>query len=276
MRPKTLIVLCLLILFSFTVSFSQKKSSQKPKKTKRSKTNSSTRKIETVFLDTQNKKIGSKEFADFIVSGDFGFENLDKDFSALKLKPISDVKLQDEIGQTLSSQEFKEKITNSGVGFEPVIEKGKVVGLKIRKYFLYGEPAPEFSIKTLDGNFIKSIEQNGKILVVNFWFIGCLPCMEEIPALNKIVEKFGSNSEVVFLGIATDSEESLKAFLTKRQFDFRIATAQKTDILEKYKPNRFGFPITIIIDQKGKIVFGLNALGSDAKLLESAIQRLLR
>jgi peroxiredoxin len=275
-RFEKLLSLCLVIVFSISTSFSQKKSSSKSKKNKSSKSRVKKAEAGTVFLDSQNNVVTSKDFADFIATGEFGFENVENNFTKLKLKPISEVKLLDENEKSLTSQEFKERLTNDGVGFEPNIENGKVIGLKIRKYFLHGQSAPEFSIKTLNGEFVNLKEQNGKILVINFWFIGCVPCMEEMPALNIIAAKFKAKSDVIFLAIATDSEPMLKKFLIKQRFDFQIATTKKTDVLDKYKPNSFGFPTTIIIDNKGKIVFGLNSLGTDARLLDLALQKLLQ
>lgn len=43
-------------------------------------------------------------------------------------------------------------------------------------------------------------ELSGKIVVMNFWYSKCLPCIKEIPELNKIVAEYKDNKNIVFLG----------------------------------------------------------------------------
>lgn len=49
---------------------------------------------------------------------------------------------------------------------------------------------PSFQAKDLDGNKVdSSIFSQNAVTVVNFWFNGCTPCVEELPALNKLNEE---------------------------------------------------------------------------------------
>lgn len=84
-----------------------------------------------------------------------------------------------------------------------------------------------------------------KIIVLNFWFTKCKPCVAEIPDLNKIKEKY-KNQEVVFFAITFDSEKILHEFLNKKQFDFTvIPNGFKT--IKQF--NIRTYPTTIIIDK---------------------------
>ena len=45
-----------------------------------------------------------------------------------------------------------------------------------------------FKVKTIGGKRLTLAELQGKVVVINFWFIGCAPCISEMPALNKLVD----------------------------------------------------------------------------------------
>lgn len=58
-----------------------------------------------------------------------------------------------------------------------------------------------YAFKDRDINGVKldtKKELAGKILVINFWFIGCPPCRAEIPDLNEIADQYKDNKDVVF------------------------------------------------------------------------------
>ena len=57
-------------------------------------------------------------------------------------------------------------------------------------------------------------------MVLNFWFIGCPGCMEEIPKLNKLAAKYAGSEGMVFLALSTDSPASLSEFISKVPFNY--------------------------------------------------------
>jgi len=88
-----------------------------------------------------------------------------------------------------------------------------------------------------------------KVIVLNFWFVKCKPCVAEIPDLNKIKEKY-KDKDVVFFAITFDSKDILSEFTKKKSFDFTlIPSGFKT--LQQFKIKEY--PTTIIIDKEQKI-----------------------
>ncbi len=113
-----------------------------------------------------------------------------------------------------------------------------------------GKPMPSLSVKTISGEKIETKDLRGKVLVINMWFTACHPCMAELPALNRLVKEF-KGKDVVFLGLSTDTKESLdKYFFPKYKFDFKIVPDAK-DVIQKI--GQIGFPTTYIIDKKGNV-----------------------
>ncbi len=81
---------------------------------------------------------------------------------------------------------------------------------------LVGKPAPEFVLKSFDGEKIRLSDFRGKTLLVNFWASWCHPCREEAPALERAYMSLSGN-QVEFIGInimddRKSAEEYIKSF----------------------------------------------------------------
>jgi thiol-disulfide isomerase/thioredoxin len=117
---------------------------------------------------------------------------------------------------------------------------------------ILGAQLSEFEGTTMDGKKIDKAYLIGKISVINFWFIGCHPCEEEMPILNKLVEKYKSDP-VNFLAISRNSPKDVSEFLVEHPFNFeQIAYGQP--IIEGNFRSTWGYPITIVADQNLKII----------------------
>lgn len=114
-----------------------------------------------------------------------------------------------------------------------------------------GTIAPSFSVVDLKGNKYDSDQLKGSVVVLNFWFIACPPCIREIPDLNDLVQKY-KDDDVVFIALARDSKSKLTKFLAKNNFDYNIVARSKW---MSRKFNTHGWPTNIIIDSNGEIVF---------------------
>lgn len=115
-----------------------------------------------------------------------------------------------------------------------------------------GMPAPKFSARTIDGANISSGELKGKIVVLNFWFIGCGVCRSIKPHLNALTTKFADNENVVFIAMTADPAEQVTAYLKHEPFAYQqIADAE--GLLGKFSFS--GYPKNIVISRSGEIVY---------------------
>lgn len=117
---------------------------------------------------------------------------------------------------------------------------------------IVGANLPSFKFNTLEGNTIQNSSLINKYSIINFWFIDCKPCVEEMPELNAIIEKYG-REQVTYLAIANDSKEDIKEFLKSTAFNFDHV-CDGEDINRKTFKSLWGFPLTIISDDKGIII----------------------
>jgi thiol-disulfide isomerase/thioredoxin len=115
----------------------------------------------------------------------------------------------------------------------------------------------------------------GKTIVMNYWFMGCQPCVREFPDLNEVVEKYKDNKNVVFLAVSVQGiEENIKIFVKRKKFDYQIVA---TDFTLAKKQNIQLYPTNLIIDKTGKITFAVAGYRENIKdLLIEEIEKALK
>lgn len=134
---------------------------------------------------------------------------------------------------------------------------------------LLGKEAIAFDVKNLKGKKYSLKSLKGKVIVINFWFIECKPCVMEMPELNKLVEKY-KDKNVVFLGFATNEKKQIEKFLKKQKFNYQIIADSK-EIVGSYKIN--AFPTHLIIDPNSIVRYHSVGLGpSTIEEIEKTIE----
>jgi peroxiredoxin len=136
---------------------------------------------------------------------------------------------------------------------------------------LVGLAAPQFELTDLQGKKWSLNALRGKVVVLNFWFTACAPCIREIPELNKLTEQY-KGKDVVFLGLAPDKAEKINTFLQKRDFKYTILP-DSYEVSQSFKISNW--PTSMVIDGQGTIRF-IQITGEDiANRLASAINNAL-
>jgi thiol-disulfide isomerase/thioredoxin len=120
------------------------------------------------------------------------------------------------------------------------------------KFFVTGKAFGKLKTTDMYGKSWNLKDLKGKIVVLNFWFINCPPCRAEIPHLNKIVEKYKSESDIVFLAVALDDKSEIESFLKQIPFQYTIIDrggwlAQGYGIKS--------FPTNVVLDREGIVRF---------------------
>lgn len=145
-------------------------------------------------------------------------------------------------------------------------------------------PAYDFELKDQYGNTHKLSDYKGKVVFLNFWATWCPPCREEMPHIEEIYKEYGYNkNDVIILGAASpataenpspqdESEEKIKAFLTKNNYTFPVVFDVKGEIFRNYYIN--AFPTTFMIDREGNIM-GFVAGGLSKENMKKIIEMTL-
>ena len=68
--------------------------------------------------------------------------------------------------------------------------------------------APDFTLKTLDGQTVQLSSLRGKLVLVNLWASWCPPCKAEMPAIDHIYQAYKAKGLIV-LGVDSTIQDSL-------------------------------------------------------------------
>ncbi len=89
---------------------------------------------------------------------------------------------------------------------------------------LVGQPAPAFTLPTIDGKQVSTASLAGKTVVVNFWNTWCQPCQQELPTLLDYWSRHSNDPDLVMVGIVRDDTEgAVKAAVSAEHIGWTIA-----------------------------------------------------
>jgi len=129
---------------------------------------------------------------------------------------------------------------------------------------LIGCKAPDFNVKTIKGETLSLNELKGKVVVINFWFTTCAPCLAEMPALNKLNEAYKAK-DVVFIAFGKDDTQTIKDFLKTTDFNYNHVSSDY-DLTNRYCLIA-GWPTNMVLGKDGIVreIFSGGATDERAK-----------
>ncbi|GAA4442730.1 hypothetical protein GCM10023188_42760 [Pontibacter saemangeumensis] len=109
-----------------------------------------------------------------------------------------------------------------------------------------------FKLKGLDGKMVAFESLKGKVVFMNIWATWCPPCIAEMPNIQKLYEKVGSdNIAFVMLSVDEGGMEKVQKFIDKKGYTFPVYMPASEFPQEFYSS---AIPTTFIISPEGKIV----------------------
>ena len=114
-----------------------------------------------------------------------------------------------------------------------------------------GNLAPDFQLRSLDGEFVSLGDLRGKPVLINFWATWCPPCRNEMPYLQGIYEEWsGLGLEVLAINIGEDPSK-VEEFMRGNNLSFAALLDIGQDVTEEYGIT--GIPATFFVDKDGII-----------------------
>jgi cytochrome c biogenesis protein CcmG/thiol:disulfide interchange protein DsbE len=141
---------------------------------------------------------------------------------------------------------------------------------------LKGKPAPDFSLKTLDGKQVKLSDQKGQVVLIDFWATWCPPFLISMSYVQKksADEATAKKSLKIFAVNDKESADTVKAFMTKNKYTFIVPMDADQTACKAYSVS--GIPTTVIIGRDGIITDTFVGFGDDsAQQIDAAIDKAL-
>jgi cytochrome c-type biogenesis protein len=113
------------------------------------------------------------------------------------------------------------------------------------------DPAPDVEFQTLAGQPFRLKELQGQVVLLNFWATYCLPCREEIPALNALQSELQAKGLKIVGASLDDSIEGVNAYQEEvAKFEYQVLVGG-SDLKSKFEAGVL--PTTYLIDRQGRI-----------------------
>ncbi|MGZ3864105.1 MAG: TlpA family protein disulfide reductase [Bacteroidia bacterium] len=109
---------------------------------------------------------------------------------------------------------------------------------------------PNDTFTTIKGKHSSLHKLKGKVLIIDFWSVYCIPCINAFPSFNALLKKYNGKLEV--LGVTLDMKDKVLSLLEKHEFNAGIV-ADARKFFENYSLGS-GYPLTMLVDTKGRVI----------------------
>ncbi|MFZ1701428.1 MAG: TlpA disulfide reductase family protein [Pyrinomonadaceae bacterium] len=170
-------------------------------------------------------------------------------------KPVLQTIFRDSNSNLISNNEFVDiRMANFHYPDATVVKtlEDGTIEFRLQKIPQEGMKAPEFKLRTIGGKALSLESLHGKVVVLNFWFIGCGACRAQKPRLNELRTKFANSDDVIFLAVTADDAGAVKKYLAREPFDYLQAADAERE-LDRFRFS--GYPKNIVIAGTGEIVY---------------------
>lgn len=134
--------------------------------------------------------------------------------------------------------------------------------------------APEFELRDLDNQLHRLSEYKSKVVLVNFWASWCIPCLREMPGMQRLADHF-KDRPFEILAVNVSEQRARVTHQAKRiNADFTILLDEDGETFKRWQARIF--PTSFIIDPDGKIRYqAVGPLEWDSDEVISTIRELM-
>jgi peroxiredoxin len=132
-------------------------------------------------------------------------------------------------------------------------------------------PAPDFTLQSMDGNFVSLSDFRGRPVMLTFWRINCSACQFQLPFTQELFDKWSSDSLVVLTINISDRAADIKDYMTSRKATYPVLLDTQGEVTQSY--GLLGVPTTFFIDAEGFIKAYQVGAFQNENAMETAISK---
>ncbi len=114
-------------------------------------------------------------------------------------------------------------------------------------------PAPDFTLKSRQGENLRLQDFRGEVVMLNFWASWCGPCRQEMPLMDDIYTRYKDLGFTILAVNVDENADEAHRFLDKVPVSYPILYDPESDVSEKYEVQ--AMPTTVMIDRDGNARF---------------------
>ena len=116
-----------------------------------------------------------------------------------------------------------------------------------------GSPAPDFTLKKIDGGELQLSSLRGKAVIVDFWDTWCPPCRKAMPHLQELSVTYSDDLVVVGVALGREGEAKVRSFVQNHGITFEMVMFNNDQKLIHSFGGIQSIPTTFLIDSEGII-----------------------
>ena len=115
--------------------------------------------------------------------------------------------------------------------------------------------APAFSLADMDGESHALADYRGKVILLNFWATWCPPCRHEMPAMERLYQRFRDQGFIVLAVNQWEEPDLVFAYTGDLNVfpSFPILFDPQSTVSQQYGVK--GLPTSFVIDRQGRLVY---------------------
>jgi peroxiredoxin len=117
---------------------------------------------------------------------------------------------------------------------------------------LPGKAATDFTLPNLEGQQVSLHDYRGKVVFLNFWATWCIPCREEMPAMEQLHQTFQQQGLVILAVDLKESPDKVKAFFDQYRLSYTALLDGSGSVFRDYQV--MGLPTTYLIGRDGTLL----------------------
>jgi thiol-disulfide isomerase/thioredoxin len=115
-----------------------------------------------------------------------------------------------------------------------------------------GKPLPELTFTRFDGTKVNLSDWRGKPLVLNLWASNCAPCVQEMPAIERVHKELKDRVTIIGIDTSDPSRSDARKLAAKTGVTYDLAIDQSGELAQAL--DFVVLPTTVLVDANGRVV----------------------